>query len=1543
MKQKILLLISFLAFNVLLYSQNIVECYPLADDYHTGSTNGLEFTQTSLIKTEAGLIEAGWARFDLSSIPEGAYIEAVELNIYVSGDNNAYWQVMSIENDPINGTAADVFADCTDGDIYASWTGSDFPEPDWFIADLGESAVTALNNQMGDGWFAISMWEFEGGGLYAIECHGWDEDNPPYINVSYLEPGSPFPPYDPIPTQASFSIDIETDLQWTFGENTETYDVYFGTDNPPATMVVNNEAAGATGTYDPGTLEYNTTYYWQVVAKNSTNLETPGPVWEFTTTCDAFAVPFSEDFNALIPPELPYCWSAYANSTTGFAYVETIQWNGLNNTYCLAMENADNPDATLLFISPKIEGGAAGKYINFYAWGYAPAVSIGTITDPSNPDTYTELEQVTVSNVYLDYQEYEVFFTNYTGDDDYIAIKLITNDFYQGSYFEDILIDVAPTCPKPSVLYTQETTTTTATIGWQENGDATMWNIEYGPLGFTPTGVANAFADSNPFVLTGLESSTSYDFYVQADCGGGDVSYWNGPSFFQTQCETQAVPYFEDFEDAPMPLTPPCIAVENVNGDDDFWYTSDITPFNGTQHIRIDYNWEMDMDDWFYSAPLELVGGETYIVQFYYTSNSESYVEQLEVLWGTQNNSTAMVNGPIFEDLSISYGNTYYEGIGYFTPPSDGEYFVGWHGFSIANQFYIYVDDITIDVAPSCLKPTGLFVTNPTSSSAFINWTENGSATQWNLEYVLSGEAPTGTPNATADSNPFELTDLLSGTTYDCYVQADCGGGDVSWWSQPVTFTTLCDDFAVPFTEDFSNVTPPEIPDCWLEYETTSGAYMGVYTYEWTYLSPPYGLVLENGNDALADVIFISPPIEDDDGAAGKYINFFAYGYAPELSVGTMTDPYDVSTYNEITTVPLTYEWTEYEVFFNNYTGDDNFIALKGAYTGPWQSIYIDDIVIDHPPTCPKPSNLYTSDSQTNSIVLHWTENGDATMWNIEYGEAGFTPTGIANALADSNPFELTDLTDGTAYEFYVQADCGGGDLSYWVGPVMFQTQCFPAELPYFEDFEVGVFPPSLPVCAAFDDANNDGTTWQTSSNLPYSGIFHLMVGYTFAMDMNDWYFSAPLELLGGQTYNLSFYYTTNTSTYLENLEVKFGMEPTAEGMTSEPVFVDEMFYYNNEYQLAEVQFSPDEDGVYYLGWHCYSISGQWDTYIDDIYVEWDNSLIVTATATPDEICEGDESQLNGSAVGGSGNYTYSWTSDPAGFTSTEADPMVAPEVTTDYFLEINDGMISMYDTVTVIVHEYPGQPGTPNGIAYLCAGITNTTYSTSGSTGADSYDWILDPAEAGTVSGSGSTISVSWVENYTGTITLKVAGVNNGCVGVYSNPLTIIRYLPDVTLEPFDMVELDWPAFELTGGLPEGGEYTGSGCVDGWFHPDVAGLGDHIITYSYTDVNLCENSADQMITVVLEIGIHELQGFDVRISPNPNNGLFKLNVNSTLSRKANIFVINGQGMEMIRMNDVNLNENYSADIDLSSFAKGLYYVRITADDVNYIEKVLIK
>jgi len=78
--------------------------------------------------------------------------------------------------------------------------------------------------------------------------------------------------------------------------------------------------------------------------------------------------------------------------------------------------------------------------------------------------------------------------------------------------------------------------------------------------------------------------------------------------------------------------------------------------------------------------------------------------------------------------------------------------------------------------------------------------------------------------------------------------------------------------------------------------------------------------------------------------------------------------------------------------------------------------------------------------------------------------------------------------------------------------------------------------------------------------------------------------------------------------------------------------------------------------------------------------------LSVVATATPGTILSGNSSQLNATAAGGSGIYTYSWTSSPAGFTSSQQNPIVYPTVTTQYTVTVNDGTGNASNSTTVTV-----------------------------------------------------------------------------------------------------------------------------------------------------------------------------------------------------------------------------------------------------------------
>jgi nitrous oxidase accessory protein NosD len=89
-------------------------------------------------------------------------------------------------------------------------------------------------------------------------------------------------PSNPSPSNGATKVDINADLSWTSSNSSGeplTYDIYFGISNPPPLKKQNYTST----TYDPGTMNYNTKYYWKIVAKNSNNETTNGSIWSFTT------------------------------------------------------------------------------------------------------------------------------------------------------------------------------------------------------------------------------------------------------------------------------------------------------------------------------------------------------------------------------------------------------------------------------------------------------------------------------------------------------------------------------------------------------------------------------------------------------------------------------------------------------------------------------------------------------------------------------------------------------------------------------------------------------------------------------------------------------------------------------------------------------------------------------------------------------------------------------------------------------------------------------------------------------------------------------------------------------------------------------------------------------------------------------------------------------------------------------------------------------------------------------------------------------------
>ncbi len=144
---------------------------------------------------------------------------------------------------------------------------------------------------------------------------------------------------------------------------------------------------------------------------------------------------------------------------------------------------------------------------------------------------------------------------------------------------------------------------------------------------------------------------------------------------------------------------------------------------------------------------------------------------------------------------------------------------------------------------------------------------------------------------------------------------------------------------------------------------------------------------------------------------------------------------------------------------------------------------------------------------------------------------------------------------------------------------------------------------------------------------------------------------------------------------------------------------------------------------------------------------------------------------------------------------------------------------------------------------ATICFGAANPTFTTVGA----NVLWYSD-ASLSTQVGTGLsfTPTVSAAGSYTFYLTQTVSG----CVSPSGSFSFIINDLPLVSLSAFSPICVNAAAFTLSGGTPSGGTYSGAGVSGGMFNPALAGAGTHGITYSYTDVNGCSNTAVQNILV---------------------------------------------------------------------------------------------
>lgn len=432
-----------------------------------------------------------------------------------------------------------------------------------------------------------------------------------------------------------------------------------------------------------------------------------------------------------------------------------------------------------------------------------------------------------------------------------------------------------------------------------------------------------------------------------------------------------------------------------------------------------------------------------------------------------------------------------------------------------------------------------------------------GSATNWQIEWGLSGFAQGNGVQISTTTNPFTQFGLIPQTTYDFYVRSICAPGDSSVWVGPFTFTTPCTSFIAPWIDSLEThlvTTNADINECWstMPTLTTTALRWNVQTGPTTSTGTgPSGAFsganyfhIETSNGAAGDQAQLISPLIDVTSMSAAMLQFYYHMFG--ATTGKLF--VDVNDGNSWTTVDsiigqqqtaTTDPWALRTVQLFQFSGtiQIRFRGERGtSFTG---DISLDDIEVLEDTSCILPTNLTVANISTTGATFGWTENGSATTWNVEYDTTGFVLGTGTSVVSTTNPLSVTNLLPGTTYEFYVQADCGS-DSSTWVGPMSFTTPtiCNP------------VLPNDTIVCSADTLVLNAGAgfssyTWSTGDTTQSISLDTTSLGgngvYTIFVDVED----TLIGCVGSDTMVVTFSTCVSVKENTENISMQIYPNPS--------------------------------------------------------------------------------------------------------------------------------------------------------------------------------------------------------------------------------------------------------------------------------------------------------------------------------------------------------------------------------------------------------------
>lgn len=489
--------------------------------------------------------------------------------------------------------------------------------------------------------------------------------------------------------------------------------------------------------------------------------------------------------------------------------------------------------------------------------------------------------------------------------------------------------------------------------------------------------------------------------------------------------------------------------------------------------------------------------------------------------------------------------------------------------------------------APTCLPPTGLTVSDITSTGATFAWdAEAGEVFQLfmrQLPYTYNEADFIHDGNETTYNGPYTYAvSFLPGTDNVFYLRKVCEGND---YSDPVSveFHTPCEAItALGYSEYFDGYTVEPVwnpstrilPSCWNAINTTTYSSNMVFPTIFNYGNNAYSggncLFIYSAYSDMTDPqpqYAIMPRMAD---LGGIEVTLWAKGHseASTFKIGTMTDPTDASTFTEITEQALTTSYQRYIYAIPANTTDQYIAFMIDAADSNriTNGVYIDNIVI---PTCSRPTGLHVAELTAHSVRIEWdAEEGEMFQVLMPGGQPSypFDPNNLPttwNTDAQTENYAIWNtLSSGTTYGVWLRKYCSDSDQSEPVY-IMYTTleECLMPTNFYVYSDPQGVFASWEGNAPVYEIEYENLETWQTAIN---HGLVSVAGSNTYTFTGQE---SVPL--IQGMRYRFRikaqctpslasewsdwFYYTDCPNNLNLPLHANFDYIPTSSGFAELP------------------------------------------------------------------------------------------------------------------------------------------------------------------------------------------------------------------------------------------------------------------------------------------------------------------------------------------------------------------------------------------------------